>query len=91
MKINKCRVFPEYIENILFENSIVNWIWWEDWFSFDNFYKDNIAMVDEFLPDKWHQLYKDIRRLSVIHDIEFLVWWWKLDFYYSEYSTSKSL
>jgi hypothetical protein len=37
------------------------------------------------LPDKWHQLYKDIYRLHFLHDILFLVWGSRYQFYFANY------
>ena len=83
--INKCSIFSQDIEQILFENKIVNWLGWEWGFNFSKFFEDNIEVIKWYLPGKGYQLFKDIERLSYFHDIFLLVNSSKIEFYFANY------
>ena len=84
-KIETLTIYPEYVETILYDNEIVNGIWWKWWFNFDLFFRDNIESIPLFNHKDWYQLYKDIRRLSVVHDMAFSCLTSKIEFYFANY------
>ena len=84
-KIETLTIYPEFVENILLENEIVNGIWGKWWFNFDLFFRDNIEILPFFKDKEWYQLYKDIRRLSAVHDMAFSCLSSKIEFYFANY------
>ena len=90
-KIETLTIYPEFVENILFENKIVNGIGWKWWFDFDLFFRDNIETLPFFRDKEGYQLYKDIRRLSVVHDMAFYCLSSKIEFYFANYIFSRDV
>ena len=84
-KIETLTIYSEYVEEILYDNQIVNGIWGKWWFNFDLFFRDNIESIPLFNHKDWYQLYKDIRRLSVVHDMAFSCLTSKIEFYFANY------
>jgi len=84
-KIETLTIYPEFVENILLENQIVNGIWGKWWFNFDLFFRDNIETLPFFRDKEGYQLYKDVRRLSVVHDMAFSCLSSKIEFYFANY------
>ena len=84
-KIEALTIYPEFVEQILYENEIVNGIGGKWWFNFDLFFRDNIETIPLFNHKEWYQLYKDIRRLSVVHDMAFSCLTSKIEFYFANY------
>ena len=63
--------------NKLEEEWIINWCWWNKWFNFSRFFRDNISYLDEFDKVKWMKLIEDIElNCCWPHDIDFSNWWW---------------
>lgn len=89
--IETLSVFPIEVEKVLIANNIVNWIWWQWWFNFNKFFRDNIVILNEYIPEKWNQLIHDITRISHLHDLLFLAWWSKLQFYFANYIFCRDL
>lgn len=83
--IETCSIFDIEIEKILLDNNIVNWIWGKWWFNFDRFFKDNITVIKEYIPEKWNNLIHNVKRLSIVHDMFYNMWWTKLQFYFANY------
>ena len=84
-KIETLTIYPEYVEAILYKNEIVNGVWGKWWFNFDLFFRENIESIPLFNHKDWYQLYKDIRRLSVVHDMAFSCLTSKIEFYFANY------
>jgi len=86
-KIETCSVFSKDVEKILIDNKITNWIWW-DWFNIDELIKTILNTLEKlkiWKHSEWHQLYKDIYRLSVWHDLAFSCISSKIEFYFANY------
>lgn len=91
--IETCSIFTPEVEQILLENKITNWLWWE-WANLDKAIKEALKVIEDeewFNHSKWHQLYNDIYRLSYPHDILFLFWKWKLIFYFANFIFARDL
>ena len=84
-KIETLTIYPEFVEQILYKNEIVNGVWGKWWFNFDLFFRENIESIPLFNHKDWYQLYKDIRRLSVVHDMAFSCLSSKIEFYFANY------
>lgn len=63
--------------NKLKEEWIINGCWWNKWFNFSKFFKDNVTTLDQFLPIKSASLIDDIELTCCWpHDVSFYNWGW---------------
>jgi len=61
---------------ILKNNWIVNWCWWNWWFKFDKLLKEIIKSFDNYIPIKWEKLFNDLQYICYIHDLDFYLKKW---------------
>lgn len=58
----------------------INWCWGKGWFNFSNFLNESISRLKWYLKEYLWDLWKDIEKLCLEHDIDFTLWWTIWDF-----------
>jgi len=68
-------------EILLAQNWWYNWCWWKDWYDFSKTIRWNIKLISNFNPNLSMQLWEDIEKICLDHDIDFSRWGGLFHFY----------